>query len=70
MGICPSDRIGAPSKMQYPDIKTKHLEKRRGITFINKLRARKEKKVQATRGLRGKSPCRQFMAENLLCSLR
>jgi hypothetical protein len=50
-GFAFSERIGAPSEMQYPEMKTNHLEKRRGVTFTNKLRARKEKKVQATRGL-------------------
>jgi hypothetical protein len=38
--------------------------------FTKKLRAQKGKKVQATRGLGPNHPDRQFMAKNLLCSLR
>jgi hypothetical protein len=67
MGICLSDRIGAPLKMQYPDIETKYFEKRRGVMITNKLRAQKASRSQATRGLRGKSPYRLFITE---CRLR
>jgi hypothetical protein len=55
-GICLSERIGAQPKCNIRELEIKLLEKRRGVTFKNKLRAQKEKKAQATRGLRGKSP--------------